>query len=111
MAQTDIDSLIVFSPSSGSRFPLAINPFQFPIGMALAEHIQNLDEVFEGAFPLSPPLPALLDRAIEAVYVDHGWDVEDINTGERDYPTMTELYKNWRRNLRRRTTMVKSEAI
>ena len=86
-------SLIVFSPSSGSRFPLAINPFQFPIGMALAEHIQNLDEVFEGAFPLSPPLPALLDRAIEAVYVDHGWDVEDINTGERDYPTMTELYK------------------
>ena len=32
LAQTDIDSLIVFSPSSGSRFPLAINPFQFPIG-------------------------------------------------------------------------------
>lgn len=93
LAQTNIDSLIVFSPSSGSRFPLAINPFQFPVGMALAEHIQNLDEVFEGAFPLSPPLPALLDRAIEAVYVDHGWDVEDINTGERDYPTMTELYK------------------
>lgn len=93
LAQTDIEDLIVFSPSAGSKFPLAINPFQFPKGMSLAEHIQNLDEVFEGAFPLVPPLPALLDRSIEAVYVDHGWDVEDINTGEREYPTMTELYK------------------
>ena len=49
--------------------------------------------MFEGAFPLVPPLPALLDRSIEAVYLDHGWDVEDINTGEREYPTMTELYQ------------------
>lgn len=93
LAQTDIEDLVVFSPSAGSKFPLAINPFQFPKGMSLAEHIQNLDEVFEGAFPLVPPLPALLDRSIEAVYLDHGWDVEDINTGEREYPTMTELYQ------------------
>ena len=92
LAQTDIEKLILFSPSTGSRFPLAINPFQFPQGMSLAEHIQNLTDVFEGAFPLVPPLPALLDRSIEAVYVDHGWDVDDINTGRLDYPTMTELY-------------------
>lgn len=92
LAQTDIENLILFSPSSGSKFPLAINPFQFPQGMSLAEHIQNLDEVFEGAFPLVPPLPALLDRSIEAIYLDHGWDVDDINTGRLDYPTMTELY-------------------
>lgn len=30
LAQTDIDDLIVFSPSSGSKFPMAINPFEFP---------------------------------------------------------------------------------
>ncbi len=92
LAQTDIEDLIIFSPSAGSKLPLSINPFQFPKGMSLAEHIQNLDEVFEGAFPLVPPLPALLDRSIEAIYADHGWDAEDTNTGDKDYPTMTELY-------------------
>ena len=93
LAKTDIDKLIVFSPSSGSKFPLAINPFEFPLDISLSEHIQNLMEVFEGAFPLVPPLPALLDRSIESVYVDKGWDTEDINDGTLPYPTMTELYE------------------
>lgn len=92
LAQTDIEELLVFSPSSGSRFPLAINPFEFPKGLSLAEHIQNLMDVFEGAFPLTPPLPALLDRSIEGIYLDHGWDTDDVNDGEKEYPTMSELY-------------------
>ena len=83
LSQTDIDDLIIFSPSSGSRFPMAINPFEFAMGLSLSEHIQNLMNVFEGAFPLTPPLPALLDRAIEGVYNDHGWDADDINEGIR----------------------------
>lgn len=93
LAQTDIEDLLVFSPSSGSKLSLTINPFEFPKGMSLSEHIQNLMDVFEGAFPLSPPLPALLDRAIEGVYEEHGWDTDDINDGEREYPTMSELYE------------------
>lgn len=100
LAQTDIDNLIVFSPSSGSKFPLAINPFQVPEGMSLSEHIQNLMGVFEGAFPLTPPLPALLDRSIEAVYLEHGWDAEDVNNGTLDYPTMTELYSRLEEELK-----------
>lgn len=92
LAQTDIEELLVFSPSSGSKFPLAINPFEFPKGLSLAEHIQNLMDVFEGAFPLTPPLPALLDRSIEGIYTDHGWDTDDVNDGEKEYPTMSELY-------------------
>lgn len=92
LAQTDIDDLIVFSPSSGSKFPMAINPFEFPKGLSLAEHIQNLMDVFEGAFPLTPPLPALLDRAIEGIYRVHGWDTDDVNDGKKEYPTISELY-------------------
>lgn len=92
LAQTDIDDLIVFSPSSGSKFPMAINPFEFAKGLSLAEHIQNLMDVFEGAFPLTPPLPALLDRAIEGVYNAHGWDADDVNDGKKNYPTISELY-------------------
>lgn len=49
-------------------------------------------DVFEGAFPLTPPLPALLDRAIEGIYRVHGWDTDDVNDGKKEYPTISELY-------------------
>ena len=49
-------------------------------------------DVFEGSFPLTPPLPALLDRAIEGVYNDYGWDADDVNDGTKEYPTISELY-------------------
>ena len=93
LAQTDMEELIVFSPGAGSRFPMAINPFEFAIGLSLSEHIQNMMDVFEGAFPLTPPLPALIDRAIEGVYKNHGWDTDDVNDGKKEYPTMSELYE------------------
>lgn len=95
LAQTDIDDLIVFSPSSGSKFPMAINPFEFPKGLSLAEHIQNLMDVFEGAFPLTPPLPALLDRAIEGIYRVHGWDTDDVNDGKRNILLFQSYIQDW----------------
>ena len=84
--------LIVFSPGSTGAFPLRINPFQFPVGMKLSEHITRLRQVFEGAFDLTPPMPELIDRGIEAVYRNHGWFPFEVNSGEREYPSMTELY-------------------
>lgn len=92
LAYTDLHDLVIFSPTSGTNFPLAINPFEFVQGLSLSEHIQNLMDVFEGAFPLFPPLPALLDRSIETIYSNLGWDTDDINDGKKSYPTMEELY-------------------
>lgn len=82
----------VFSPSSGTKFLLHINPFQFPLKMSLAEHIRNVINVFEGSFSMDPPMPFLLDRAIERVYRDKGWLPYMINRGTLPYPTMGELY-------------------
>lgn len=82
----------VFSPSSGTKFLLHINPFQFPLKMSLAEHIRNVINVFEGSFSMDPPMPFLLDRAIERVYRDKGWLPYMINQGMLPYPTMGELY-------------------
>lgn len=82
----------VFSPSSGTKFLLHINPFQFPLKMSLAEHIRNVISVFEGSFSMDPPMPFLLDRAIERVYRDKGWLPYMINQGTLPYPTMGELY-------------------
>lgn len=88
-----MEDLELFSPGASTRFPLHINPFEFPRGMTLAEHIRKLLAVFDGAFSLEPPMPFLLDASVEEVYRDHNWVPAMINDGRLDYPTMSELYK------------------
>ena len=87
-----MEDLCVFSPGADTKFPLHINPFQFPVGLTLAEHIANLNAVFAGAFELPMPSPFLIDSCIEKVYLDKGWNVNERNTGSKTYPTMQELY-------------------
>lgn len=93
--QKGMEDVYVFSPNADMVFPLHINPFEFPKGLMVAEHIRRLCEVFEGAFPLENPMPFLLDQAIEAVYRDLGWTPETIYTDETTlkFPTVSKLYK------------------
>lgn len=87
-----MEDLCIFSPGADTYFPLHINPFQFPVGLTLAEHIANLNAVFAGAFELIPPSPFLIDSCIEKVYLNKGWNINERNDGSKDYPTMQELY-------------------
>lgn len=87
-----LEDIELFSPSASTRFPLHINPFEFPVGMTLAEHIRNLIAVFDGAFSLEPPMPFLLDASVEEVYADMGWVPAMINMDKLAYPTMSQLY-------------------
>lgn len=87
-----MQDLCVFSPGADTHFPLHINPFQFPVGLTLAEHIANLNAVFAGAFELIPPSPFLIDACIEKVYLEKGWNINERNDGTKTYPTMQELY-------------------
>ena len=89
-----MEDLMVFSPGADTYFPLHINPFEFPVGLTLAEHIANLNAVFAGAFELPPPSPHFIDTCIEKVYVDKGWNVNERNDGTREYPTLQELYNS-----------------
>ena len=95
LALMNIPYLILFSPSARTNFPLRINPFEFAIGLTLSEHISNLCQVFEGAFPIDPPAPFILDRSIEAIYKKHKWNVDDVNDGSKTYPIMQELYEQF----------------
>lgn len=92
--QRGMEGLCVFSPGADTKFPLHINPFQFPIGLTLAEHIANLNAVFAGAFELPPPSPHFIDSCIEKVYLNKGWNINERNTGKREYPTLQELYES-----------------
>ena len=89
---TNLPNLMIFSPGSAGSFPLRINPFEFPVGLKLSEHITCLNQVFEGAFDLTPPMPFLVSEGIEQVYRDHGWYPFEINDGTRTYPNIRELY-------------------
>lgn len=89
---THLPNLVIFSPGSAGSFPLRINPFEFPVGLKLSEHITSLNQVFEGAFDLTPPMPFLVSEGIEQVYRDHGWYPFEINDGTRTYPNIRELY-------------------
>ena len=100
--------MYLFSPNADMSFPLHINPFEMPKGTLVAEHIRRLCSVFEGAFPLDPPMPYLLDTAIEAVYRENGWIPEQVYTGDekqedsddkRVLPTMSMLYRRLEKEL------------
>lgn len=95
LALFDIPELLLFSPSANTLFPIAINPFEFPIGLTLSEHIGNLCRVFEGSFPMGPPAPMILDKAIQIIYENLGWKTWDINTGNKEYPILSDLYKQF----------------
>lgn len=99
LARFNIPELVIFSPSACTDFPIKINPFEFPKGLTVSEHISKLCQVFEGAFPIAPPAPFVLDRAIQAIYEKHGWRSNDVNVGVKEYPTMTELYEQFEKEL------------
>lgn len=89
-----MEQLCVFSPGADTKFPLHINPFEFPLGLTLSEHIANLNAVFAGAFELPPPSPHFIDTCIQRVYLNKGWNVNERNTGSKPYPTLQELYES-----------------
>ena len=88
-------NVYLFSPHLQSHFPLRVNPFEFPKGYRLSDHLTALLEVFQGSFVLEGPTYTFLSKAIQKAYEDLGWDVEDIN-GEEDlpYPTFQSVYNN-----------------
>jgi DNA helicase HerA-like ATPase len=79
--------------SKDNPLRLEINPFEFPKGYPLEEHINNLMAVFEGAFPIFAPLPALIERALITIYNSYGWENNAINNGNMTYPKMDEFVK------------------
>jgi hypothetical protein len=93
--QPGMENVYFFSPNADMQFPLHINPFEFPKGLVLSEHIRKLCTVFEGAFPLENPMPFLLDQAIEAIYRNMGWTPDMVYTSKTNlkFPTLQMLYK------------------
>lgn len=84
--------VLLFSPRIGSKFPIMINPFEFPKGLPLSEHISTLLSVFGGSFSLIGPAYYFLDLSIQKAYADKGWYLEKINDGTLEFPSLSDVY-------------------
>lgn len=98
-----MEDLCIFSPSANTKFHLHINPFEFPEGLSLSEHINNLKAVFMGAFEFPPPSPHFLDTCLELIYIRKGWNVFAVNDGSLPYPTMRELFDTFQEAVEKTT--------
>lgn len=54
---------------------LRINPFRFPNGIHILEHIDRLTEIFNVCWPMYAAMPAVLKKAVLKAYEKCGWDL------------------------------------
>lgn len=71
---------------------LRINPFAFPDGIHVCEHIDRLLDIFKAAWPLSAAMPAILKDSVEQIYMDKGFDMILGDKPENaQFPSFTDL--------------------
>lgn len=73
-----------------------INPFSFPKGIHIFEHLDRLVEIFNVCWPMYAAMPAVLKNAVEKSYEDCGWNLtESTNSyGENLYPQFSDIVRN-----------------
>lgn len=74
---------------------LRINPFSFPDGIHILEHIDRIVEIFNVCWPMYAAMPAVLKESIEQAYVSAGWDLDlSENTKvENLFPTFDDVLR------------------
>ncbi|MGQ7354542.1 helicase HerA domain-containing protein [Streptococcus suis] len=69
------EDVVVFGTNPSVTPLLKINPFSFPEGVHVLEHLDRLVELFNVCWPMYAAMPAVLKKAIEQAYRDCGWDL------------------------------------
>lgn len=72
---------------------LKINPFKFPEGIHVFEHIDRLIEIFNVCWPMYAAMPAVLKKAVLQAYENCGWDLisSENKNGYNIYPNFIDL--------------------
>lgn len=75
---------------------LRINPFSFPKGIHVLEHLDRLVEIFNVCWPMYAAMPAVLKNAVEKSYEDCGWNLAESENiyGDNLYPQFSDVAKN-----------------
>ena len=72
---------------------LKINPFKFPRGIHVLEHVDRLIEIFNVCWPMYAAMPAVLKDAVLSSYSSCGWDLTTSRNiiSESLFPTFQDL--------------------
>lgn len=76
---------------------LRIDPFSFPKGIHVLEHLDRLVEIFNVCWPMYAAMPAVLKSAVEKSYRDCGWDlITSDNKYDNLFPDFSSVASNVR---------------
>ena len=90
----DIPGLKIFTTNPLSEQLLHLNPFRFPDGIHVLEHIDRLLNIFGSCWELTAAMPAILKKSVEQAYEAAGWDLCGsyyVGSGDISYPTFASL--------------------
>lgn len=92
----NVPGINIFTTNTQFYEMLHMNPFEFPDGIHVAEHLQRLVQVFSACWPLYAAMPAILKEAFEKSYRHCGWDLHHsihFENGNGMFPTFHTLLK------------------
>ena len=77
---------------------LKLDPFSFPKGVHVLEHLDRLIEIFNVCWPMYAAMPAVLKNAVEKAYEDCGWELAASRNpyGDGLYPCFADVARNVR---------------
>ena len=95
-----VSGLQVFTTNPQWEKLLHLNPFRFPDGIHVLEHIDRLLNIFGACWELTAAMPAILKKAVERSYQNIGWDLGSSFYLEGDtkrYPTFATIVQELRK--------------
>ncbi len=83
----------VYTTRCNEKHLLRINPFAFPKGVQVIEHVERLVEIFGVCWPMYAAMPAVLKNSILSAYEACGWDLtKSVCRFERQmFPTIADV--------------------
>ena len=90
------DDVTVYGTNPYLMNLLRINPFGFPKGIHVLEHLDRLVEIFNVCWPMYAAMPAVLKSAIEKSYVECGWNLvsSDNKYSDKMFPDFADVARN-----------------
>ena len=68
-------NLNVFSIGDATVSPIRFNPFYVQEGVHPLVHIDYLKAIFNASFSLYGPMPSIVEKCLNAIYIKKGWDL------------------------------------
>lgn len=90
------NNVSVYGTNASETELLKINPFTFPEGIHVYEHIDRFIEILNVCWPMEAAMPNLLKEAVENAYISKGWILDESRCikDKIQYPLFSDLLKS-----------------